>query len=241
MVFQRRSTRSAKGSPRRSETAAGGSWSSLRFFVTLILLAWGIRSFIVAPFSIPSGSMLPTLYIGDYLLVAKWPYGYSKYSFPMQIPAFSGRIFERPAKRGDVVVFRHPDEAADLIKRVIGVPGDTIEVRGGAVVLNGKPLERSKIAAAQVPISENSPCRTVPPLGSSLHYQGTMRMGASDDGTSVCDRHSRVWGFDNLFIAGNGVIPSVTATNPTLFMVSLATLGARALAAARLRPAHERL
>ncbi len=163
MVFQRRSTRSAKGSPRRSETAAGGSWSSLRFFVTLILLAWGIRSFIVAPFSIPSGSMLPTLYIGDYLLVAKWPYGYSKYSFPMQIPAFSGRIFERPAKRGDVVVFRHPDEAADLIKRVIGVPGDTIEVRGGAVVLNGKPLDRSKIAAAEIPVSENSPCRTVPP------------------------------------------------------------------------------
>lgn len=81
----------------------------------------------------------------------------------------------------------------------------------------------------------------VPPLGSSLHYQGTMRMGATPDDGSVCDAQSRVWGLDNLYIAGNGVIPTVTATNPTLFTVSLAILGARALAAARRRPAHRRL
>lgn len=68
------------------------------------------------------------------------------------------------------------------------------------------------------------------PVGSSLHYQGTMRMGESDDGTSVCDRNSRVWGFDNLYVAGNGIIPTMTATNPTLFSVALATLGARQIA-----------
>jgi choline dehydrogenase-like flavoprotein len=71
------------------------------------------------------------------------------------------------------------------------------------------------------------------PVGSSLHYQGTIRMGESNDGTSVCDRNSRVWDFDNLYVAGNGVIPTVTATNPTLYSVALATFGARQIAAAR--------
>ena len=144
----------------------------MRFFVTLILLAWAIRSFVVAPFSIPSGSMLPTLYIGDYLLVSKWPYGYSKYSFPMDTPAFKGRIFAHPAQRGDVVVFRHPDGKIDLIKRIIGISGDTIEMRGGAVILNGKPLQRTSIAPAKVPVSANSPCKTVPPLVPNVVTQG---------------------------------------------------------------------
>ena len=76
----------------------------------------------------------------------------------------------------------------------------------------------------------------VQPVGSSLHYQGTVRMGEKDDGTSVCDRYSRVWGFDNLYVAGNGVIPTVTATNPTLYSVALATIGARQVAAERRRP-----
>lgn len=73
----------------------------------------------------------------------------------------------------------------------------------------------------------------VQPVGSSLHYQGTIRMGEKDDGTSVCDRNSRVWGFENLYVAGNGVIPTMTATNPTLFSVALASIGARQIAAAR--------
>ena len=89
--------------------------------------------------------MLPTLYIGDYLVVAKWPYGYSRYSFPFGFPAFNGRMFEHLPRRGDVVVFRHPTENADLIKRVIGLPGDTIELRGGEVILNGQPVPREAL------------------------------------------------------------------------------------------------
>jgi signal peptidase I len=135
---------------------------TLRFIITLLLLAWGIRSFIVAPFSIPSGSMLPTLYVGDYLMVAKWPYGYSRYSFLFGIPPFDGRILEGLPKRGDVVVFRHPVENADLIKRVIGLPGDMVEVRSGRVLLNGEPLAAEPLPPFRMPISPNSPCKVVP-------------------------------------------------------------------------------
>lgn len=135
----------------------------VRFLFMLALLAWLVRSFMVAPFSIPSGSMLPTLYIGDYLMVAKWPYGYSRYSFPFGFPAFHGRILSRLPKRGDVVVFRHRGEHADLIKRVIGLPGDTVEVRGGELILNGKPVPRRELRPFAMPISPNSPCKVVPP------------------------------------------------------------------------------
>ncbi|HEX6740869.1 MAG TPA: signal peptidase I [Sphingomicrobium sp.] len=151
---------------------SGGSL--LRFVVTLVLLAWLMRCFVFAPFSIPSSSMLPTLYVGDYLVVAKWPYGYSRYSFPWQIPSFDGRILAGVPKRGDVVVFRHPTEDLDLIKRVIGVPGDTVEVRGGELMLNGKrirsgePEEKSPLA---VPISPNSPCK-VPPGATPVIGEG---------------------------------------------------------------------
>jgi signal peptidase I len=131
--------------------------------LTVALIAWAFRSFVAAPFSIPSGSMLPTLYIGDYIIVGKWPYGYSRYSFPFAFPPFKGRLLGSVPLRGDVVVFRHPTEAEDLIKRVIGVPGDRIALRGGHVILNGQLVPRTPLPPATIPISENSPCRTVPP------------------------------------------------------------------------------
>ena len=146
-----------------SEQSRGGALGAARFILTLALMAWVLRSFIIAPFSIPSGSMLPTLYIGDYLMVAKWPYGYSRYSFPWGIPSFSGRIFAHVPKRGDVVVFRHPSEDNDLIKRVIGLPGDTVEVRGGEVILNGRPIPRVALHPYDLRMSENTPCKVVPP------------------------------------------------------------------------------
>ena len=137
--------------------------SLLRFLIAVLFVAWAFRSFVGAPFNIPSGSMLPTLYIGDYIAVSKLPYGYSRYTFPFGFPSFEGRIFGRLPKRGDVVVFRHPTEDADLIKRIIGLPGDRVAVRDGRLILNGRPVPRQALPPAKVAVTPNSPCRTIPP------------------------------------------------------------------------------
>jgi signal peptidase I len=150
-----RSSRKRKAKAAKEESA----WSVARFLLTLAILAWAVRSFIFQPFSIPSGSMLPTLFIGDYVLVAKWPFGYSRYSFPFDVPPFRGRIFDRLPKRGDVVVFRHPARAEDLVKRVIGVPGDRIAMANGQLILNGQAVMRRKLKPFAMPISANSPCK----------------------------------------------------------------------------------
>lgn len=158
-TFSRRAAEPAAddGRPKRE----GGL---VRLLLVVLLLAWAVRSLIVAPFSIPSGSMLPTLLIGDYVFVAKWPYGYSRYSFPFGIPPFEGRIMTDLPDRGDVVVFRAPGEreSGDFIKRAIGRPGDTVEVRGGMLVLNGRAIPREPEGFVEIPITANSPCRVVP-------------------------------------------------------------------------------
>lgn len=113
-----------------------------------------------------------------------------------------------------------------------GVPAISIQWRQSEA--DAERVEAAKAIARRISeiIGRPAPgfATIVLPVGSSLHYQGTIRMGESEDGTSVCDRNSRVWGFDNLYVAGNGVIPTVTATNPTLFSVALATFGARQIA-----------
>lgn len=134
--------------------------SLLRFLVTVAIGAWLLRSFLVAAFSIPTGSMMPTMLPGDYLFVTKWNYGYSSASFPWQWPAFKGRVMGSLPQRGDIVVFKRPDaEGADWVKRVVGLPGDTIEVRGGVLVLNGTPVPRAATAPVTIPESPNIPCR----------------------------------------------------------------------------------
>lgn len=108
--------------------------------VALVLL---VRTFIVSPFAIPSPSMMPTLHDGDILLVAKWPYGYSRHSLPFATPAGDGKLGHALPRRGDIVVFRHPRDDTVLIKRVIGLPGDRVAMRGGSVVLNGTRLPQT--------------------------------------------------------------------------------------------------
>jgi signal peptidase I len=112
-----------------------------------ILIALVIRSFLYEPFRIPSGSMIPSLLVGDYLFVSKYSYGYSRYSFPFSPGLFSGRILEGTPKRGDVVVFRQPPHPeTDFIKRIVGLPGDHIQMKGGILYINDVAVVRGKIA-----------------------------------------------------------------------------------------------
>jgi signal peptidase I len=111
--------------------------------IEALLIALLVRSFLFQPFNIPSGSMEPTLLVGDYLFVSKFSYGYSRYAFPLSPPVFSGRILGSSPRRGDIVVFRHGTD--DFIKRVIGLPGDRIQLIAGVVFINGSPVERRRI------------------------------------------------------------------------------------------------
>ena len=114
----------------KSKSAEEQEGSFTSFLLKLALFVLVLRSFVFAPFSIPSESMLPRLLIGDYLIVLKWPYGFTHYSIPFSPPLWSGRIFGRLPDRGDVVVFKAPpNQRQDYIKRVIGLPGDLIEIR----------------------------------------------------------------------------------------------------------------
>lgn len=119
----------------------------IRTIVVAVLLAFGFRSVALEPFTIPSGSMIPTLLVGDYLFVSKYSYGYSHYSFPLSLPLFDGRVFASEPERGDVAVFRLPrDTSIDYIKRVIGLPGDRVQMRQGRLYINGTLVPRRKVS-----------------------------------------------------------------------------------------------
>ncbi len=123
------------------------SWvDTVKTLVYAILIAVLIRTFWVEPFKIPSGSMYPTLYVGDFLFVSKYTYGYSKHSFPFSMPLFEGRIWADEPKQGDVVIFKYPqDNSTDFIKRVIGLPGDKIKLEKGRLFINGQQLPREEL------------------------------------------------------------------------------------------------
>lgn len=135
------------------------TWGSFLWFVLKLALAVLIfRSFIFSPFSIPSESMLPRLWNGDYLVASKWSYGISKYSMPFSAPLIPGRIFASEPDRGDVVIFKHPIDGTDYIKRVIALPGDNVAMRNGQVILNGVPVRKERIADFVIPVSPNTVC-----------------------------------------------------------------------------------
>jgi signal peptidase I len=114
--------------------------------IQALLIALVIRTFLFQPFNIPSGSMIPTLLVGDYLFVSKYSYGYTHYSIPFSPAIFTGRVFGQPVDRGDVVVFRLPkDDTTDYIKRVIGLPGDRIQMIDGVLNINGTPVKRERL------------------------------------------------------------------------------------------------
>ncbi len=132
---------------RREKKKEGGFIETVRVIFHALIIALVIRTFLFQPFNIPSGSMMETLLIGDYLFVSKYSYGYSRYSIPFSPPLFSGRVFGSPPDRGDVVVFRLPKEdSTDYIKRVIGLPGDRIQLIGGLLYINGRSVKRERLS-----------------------------------------------------------------------------------------------
>ncbi|MDG2002129.1 MAG: signal peptidase I [Novosphingobium sp.] len=149
--------------------------SFMLFLLKLLLLVVIFRSFIFSPFNIPSESMLPRLLNGDYLLAAKWPFGFSKYSLPLSVPLIPGRIFADQPERGDVVIFKAPpDNDIDYIKRVIGLPGDQVQMKNGQLFLNGKAIPKQRIDDFVVHVSPNTRC-------ARESYQANL-----DDGTLIC-------------------------------------------------------
>jgi signal peptidase I len=122
-----------------------------RTALVAVVLALLIRTFLFEPFNIPSGSMKPTLLVGDYLFVSKPAYGYSRYSFPFGLAPIQDRVWDKMPERGDVIVFKLPtNKSVDYIKRLIGLPGDTIQVRGGRLFINGKVVQRDALGIKSV-------------------------------------------------------------------------------------------
>ncbi len=131
----------------KPEKKSGGIGETVKVIIQALLIALVFRTFFYHPFNIPSGSMIPTLLVGDYLFVSKFSYGYSRFSFPIELPFLEGRYWADEPERGDIAVFRLPRETStDYIKRVIGLPGDKIQVTDGVLTINGEAVKRERVA-----------------------------------------------------------------------------------------------
>lgn len=126
---------------------SGGFRETVKTVLYAVLIALAIRTAAFEPFNIPSGSMIPSLLVGDYLFVSKYSYGYSRHSLPLSLPLFPGRVLAALPERGDVAVFKLPrDDSTDYIKRIVGLPGDRLQVRRGRLHLNGVLVDRRRVA-----------------------------------------------------------------------------------------------
>ncbi|WP_375789701.1 signal peptidase I [Bradyrhizobium sp. Pha-3] len=165
----------------KSESGLG---ETIRVVIHALLIALVIRTFLFQPFNIPSGSMKATLLVGDYLFVSKYSYGYSHYSIPFSPNIFSGRIFGSEPNRGDIVVFRLPrDDSTDYIKRVIGLPGDRIEVRNGLLYINDEPIKRERLSDF---VGED-PCGSADATARVKRWKETLPNGVSYEALDCTD------------------------------------------------------
>ena len=154
-------------------------WHELRSIALLILAVLAFHSFVAKPFYIPSESMMPVLLTGDRLVVSKFPYGWSYVSPSFHpLPFLNGRILGRLPQRGDIVIVSPHHRREDYIKRVIGLPGDIVEVRGGQVILNGVAVKQKAMKPLRIPVDGNAPC---PPS----QFPGARVTGA--DGRDYCE------------------------------------------------------
>jgi signal peptidase I len=152
-------------------------WREVKGLFWVLLAVLAFHSFIAKPFYIPSESMMPVLLKGDRLVVSKYPYGWSWVSPSFHVlPHWEGRLLGRMPKRGDIVIVTPPGQSDDYIKRVIGLPGDTVEVRNGRLVLNGQPVRSQIRPPAMVPVDANAPC--------DIEFAGSQVR--TDDGKAYC-------------------------------------------------------
>ena len=172
------------------DSKSSGLWDIAKTVIYAVLIALVVRTVAFEPFNIPSGSMKPTLLIGDYLFVSKYSYGYSRYSLPFGLPIIPGRILFTEPERGDVAVFKLPaDNKTDFIKRIIGLPGDRIQVRRGVLHINGAPVRRDPAGVELTVDASGQPVRVT-------HYTETLPGGR---------RHSIYENSDNEHFDNTGV------------------------------------
>jgi signal peptidase I len=154
-------------------------WDLIKVIIQAVVIAVLLRALLFQPFNIPSGSLIPTLEIGDYVFASKYSYGYSHYSLPGFLDwfpqAMPGRIFFSPPKRSDIAVFRPPgDQLDDFIKRVIGLPGDKIQLKDARLYINGELVDRQPLP----------PYKTANPFGDMVdvpHYEETLPGGVKHE------------------------------------------------------------
>ena len=143
----------------RKESKGSAIWREIKGLLWVLVAVLAFHSFVAKPFYIPSESMMPLLLKGDRLVVSKYPYGWSWVSPSFHIfPHWDGRLLGKMPKRGDIVIVTPPGQSDDYIKRVIGLPGDTVEVRDGRLILNGRPVRSERRPPALIPIDANVPC-----------------------------------------------------------------------------------
>ena len=186
-----------------SSKATDGIVETIKTIVYALLIAGVFRTLFFQPFWIPSGSMKDTLLIGDFLFVNKMSYGYSRYSCPFAICPISGRVFASEPERGDVVVFRHPVTGNDFIKRLIGLPGDTVQVLDGVLQINGEPVPQEPAGTFEEIKEPQGSERLVPrcandPVGQGgicekQRFTETLPGGRGHDILNITDS----WGADN--------------------------------------------
>lgn len=195
------STTSSSSEP---QTAMAVFWDNVKTILYALALAMVLRFAVAQPFRIPSGSMQPTLAVGDYIVVTKWSYGYGRFSFaPLEGFLPPGRIFAREPERGDVIVFRPTAEPTrDFIKRLIGLPGDRVQMRDGLLFINGEAVEREELGpTADCPGEQGRP-------DEALTYRETLPNGVSyvtcDKGmTELDDTREYVVPADHYFMMGD--------------------------------------
>lgn len=196
------------GSKAKSES---GIVETIKTVIWALVIAGAFRTLFFQPFWIPSGSMKDTLLIGDFLFVNKMAYGYSRYSCPFSACPISGRLFAGEPERGDVVVFRHPVNGTDFIKRLVGLPGDTVQMREGVLYLNGEMVPQTPAGTFEEIYEKQGPLGQMPRCENGPVGQGGICTSSRATETLPGGRQHNVLNIDQNGFADNTDVFTVPA------------------------------